>query len=70
MLAERRTDLGQWLSCLQDVAQVAPPVAVGLQLVTQQVAHGNATQAKPLLHPLALESFTRAWTAWEETHST
>ncbi|KAF3857953.1 hypothetical protein F7725_011154 [Dissostichus mawsoni] len=43
---------------LQDVPQLTPSVAVRLQLVTQQVAEGNVTQAEPLLHPLTLQRFT------------
>lgn len=54
MITEDHTDLGQLLSSLQDVPQVAPSVTVRLQLVTQEVAHSDTTQAEPLFHPLTL----------------
>ena len=54
---KKDTDLWQLLSSLQDVPQVTPSVTVRLQLRTQQVTESDATQAEPLLHPLALQRF-------------
>ncbi|TNN88530.1 hypothetical protein EYF80_001313 [Liparis tanakae] len=45
-------------SSSSDVPQVTPSVGVRLQLVTEQVAQGDVTQAEPLLQTLTLQRFT------------